>query len=110
MLVKLELRPSSETLVEREGRAILLEQGVNSGQTTVPRVLQILQGQSSTLLVGFQALLRVLRPHALRVDELRLPRDDIPEDVWNQRLLVVAHTGSEVRDTTVGLLGPSLVG
>ena len=38
VLVDLELRPSSESLVEGKRGAILLEKSVDSGQTSVPRV------------------------------------------------------------------------
>lgn len=56
-LVRLELRTSSETLVEAEGASVLLEEGIDSWQTAIPAVFEIFQGQSAVLLVGFHALL-----------------------------------------------------
>jgi hypothetical protein len=38
-----------------------------------------------------------------------LPWDDVSEDVWDERLFVMRHTGSVVRDASVGLLRPALV-
>ena len=70
VLVDLELGPGSETLVEAKGAAILLEQSVDSGQAAVPAILEILQGESSVLLMRLLSLLRVLHPDTLRVDEL----------------------------------------
>ena len=44
VLVNLELRTCAETLVKTESGTVLLEQCVDTRKTTVPAVLQILQG------------------------------------------------------------------
>ena len=60
-------------------------------------------------MVGLHALLTVLGPDPLRVDELGFPGDDVTEDVRDKSLLVVVHTSAVVSDTSVGLLAPALV-
>src|SRR5690242_7747413 len=109
VLVDLEFSPGAEALVEAKCAAVLLEKGVNTRQTTVPAVFQVLKCQSAVLLLSFLTLLRVLHPDALRVAELRLPWNDVAEDVGNESLLIVRHTGAIMRDTGISLLGPSLV-
>ena len=64
-LVRLELRPSPEAFVETQRAPVLLEEGVDSRQASIPAVFQILEGQPSILLVGLLTLLRVLRPDSL---------------------------------------------
>lgn len=63
---------------------VLLEQGVDPWDAAVPRVLQVLQRQTPVLGIGLLTLQPVLRPHSLAVDELTLPRLDVPgsEGVW----------------------------
>ena len=109
VLVDLELGPGPETLVETEGTAILLEESVDTRQTAVPAVLEVLQSQASVLLLSFLTFLGVLYPDTLRVAELRLPRNDVAEDVGDEGLLVVRHTSAVMCDSGVGLLRPSLV-
>ena len=65
VLVDLELHAGPEPLVEAKRTPIFLEQGVDSGQTAIPAVFQILERETTVLLVGFEALLRVFRPYAL---------------------------------------------
>jgi hypothetical protein len=104
LLVNLELCASSETLIETERASILLEEGVDTWETTVPTVLKILKGETTVLLLSFETLLRVLGPDTLRVDKLSLPRDDVSENVGNQSLFVVRHTSTVVGDTSICLL------
>ena len=108
-LVRLELGPGPEALVEAQRAPVLLEERVDAREATVPAVLEIFEGETPVLLVGLLSLLGVLRPHALGIDELGFPRDDVPEDVRDQRLLVVGHTGPVMGDAGVGLLRPSFV-
>ncbi|KAI3475156.1 hypothetical protein L1887_63471 [Cichorium endivia] len=96
VLIDLELGSGPKSLVERKGGSILLEQSVDSGQTTVPRVFQIFKSQAAVLLIGLHTLLAVLGPNALRVDELGLPRDNVTEDVGDESLLVMVHAGTVV--------------
>jgi hypothetical protein len=109
VLVDLELGPGTETLVETESTAILLEESVDTRQTTVPAVLEVLQSQAAVLLLSFLTFLGVFNPNTLGVTELRLPRDDVAEDVGDEGLLVVRHTSAVMCDTGVGLFRPSLV-
>ena len=106
VLIDLKLHAGPEALVKAQGTPILLEQGVDSGQTAIPAVFQIFERETTVLLVGFEALLRVFRPHTLRVDELGFPGDDVPEDVRNQGLFVpmASHTGAVMRDACICLL------
>ena len=108
-LVLLELRSKTEALVETERAPVLLEEGVDTGKTTVPAVLQVLQRQTAILLLSFLSLLRVFDPHPLRVDEFGFPGDNVTEDIGDQGLLVVRHTRSEMGNTGIRLLGPPLV-
>jgi len=109
VLINLELSSRPEALIEAKRAAIFLEQRVDSRKTTIPAIFEILERQSSVLLLGFLSLLGVFHPYTLGVDELALPRDDISEDVGNQGLLVVGHAGTVMRDASVGLLRPTLV-
>jgi len=90
--------------------AILLEQGTDSGKTTIPTVLQILESQTPVLSLCLLPHHRVFRPDSGRVLELGLPRDDVSEQVGDQVSSFVRQTGSEVTGTALGLLGPSQVG
>jgi len=91
-LIGLELGAHAPALVISERVPILLEEGVDARYAAVPRVLQILQGEPAVLGGGLLAFERVLRPHALRVDELRLPGLHVPVQVGDQLVLLVAHT------------------
>lgn len=55
---------------------------------------------------GLLPLKGVLGPNSLGVDELALPRLDVAVQVRNQLVFFVAHSGPEVGDSHVGLLGP----
>ena len=62
--------------MKKGGQAVAhtLEERVDTRNTAVPRVLQVLEREAAVLLVRLLTLERVLGPHALRVDELALPR------------------------------------
>ena len=47
-LVLLEICPDSPSLIISQRVAVLLEQGVNAGDTSVPAVLKVLQCQTPT--------------------------------------------------------------
>lgn len=55
---------------------------------------------------GLLSLEGVLCPNSLRVDELALPRLDVPIQVRNQLVVLMAHSRPEVGDSHIGLLGP----
>jgi len=76
-LVLLEVGAHSPPLVVGEGVPVLLEEGVDTRDTTIPRIFQVLQCQAAVLCIGLLALQSVLRPHTLAVNELTLPWLDI---------------------------------
>eukprot|EP00964_Phaeocystis_antarctica_P078146 scaffold48598_cov65-Phaeocystis_antarctica.AAC.1 len=106
----LELRAHAPALVVGQRVPVLLEEGVDARDAAVPAVLEVLERQPPVLRVGLLPLERVLGPDALRVDELALPRLDVPEEVGDHLVLLVAHAAAEVRDARVGLLGEAQVG
>mmetsp|Transcript_3094 Transcript_3094/g.10260 ORF Transcript_3094/g.10260 Transcript_3094/m.10260 type:complete len:228 (-) Transcript_3094:3866-4549(-) len=101
--VLFEVRPHAPPFVVRERVTIFLEQRVDPRNPAVPRVLEILQRESPVLRLRLLPLQRVFRPHALRVVELRLPRLNVPIQVWNQLVLVVGHPAAEVRHAGIRL-------
>ena len=58
------------------------------------------------LCVRLLSLEGVLGPHALGIDKLALPGNDVAVQVGNQLVLVVAHSRTEVSDAHVCLLRP----
>ena len=82
-LVLFEVCPDPPAFIVGERVPVLLEERVDAGDAAVPRVLQVLQCEAAVLRHGLLPLEGVLRPHALRVDELRLPRHDVPAG-WRQ--------------------------
>mmetsp|Transcript_51851 Transcript_51851/g.121766 ORF Transcript_51851/g.121766 Transcript_51851/m.121766 type:complete len:1251 (+) Transcript_51851:175-3927(+) len=103
-LVLLPVGAQAPALVVGQRVAVLLEQRVDARDAPVPRVLQILERQPAVLCVRLLPLQRILGPHALRVEELALPRLDVAVQVGDHLVLVVAEAGAEVRDAAVGLL------
>mmetsp|Transcript_13888 Transcript_13888/g.19295 ORF Transcript_13888/g.19295 Transcript_13888/m.19295 type:complete len:371 (-) Transcript_13888:1044-2156(-) len=85
--------------------SILLEESVDTRNTTVPRVFQVFQGKSSVLSGGFLSLKCVLSPDTLRVNKFLLPRQDVSVQVRNKVILFMAQTTSEVSWANIGLLG-----
>mmetsp|Transcript_8069 Transcript_8069/g.26443 ORF Transcript_8069/g.26443 Transcript_8069/m.26443 type:complete len:279 (-) Transcript_8069:3543-4379(-) len=109
-LVLLEVRAHAPALVVGQRVPVLLEERVYPRDAAVPRVLQVLQRQPAVLRVGLLALQGVLRPDALRVDELALPRLHVAEEVWDDLVLLVRHAAAEVRHARVRLLRVAQVG
>ena len=103
-LVSLELGSDSPALVVGESVAILLEQGVDSGNSAIPRILQIFERDSPVLSSGLLSFKGILCPHALGIDELGFPWLDVPVQVWDELIFLVTHSRPEVRDTDVCLL------
>merc|ERR1719318_1929485 len=108
-LVSLKLCPHSPSLVICKGVSVLLEQGVDPGDAPVPAVLQVLQCEPPVLCGCFLPLESILSPHSLAVNELSLPGLDVPVQVGDELVLLVAHAGPEVGDAGVRLLGPPQV-
>ena len=108
-LVGLALRPRTPALVVGKRVPVLLEQRVDPRNAPVPRILQVLQRQPPVLGIRLLPLQRVLCPDALRVDEIGLPRLDVPVQIGNDLVFVVAHARAEMRDADVGLLRPPQV-
>ena len=108
-LVLLEVGAHAPALVVRERVPVLLEERVDARDAAVPRVLEVLERQAPVLRVGLLPLERVLGPDALRVDELALPRLDVPVEVGDELVLLVAHARAEVGDAAVRLLGEAQV-
>jgi hypothetical protein len=103
-LILLELLTDTPSSIISQGMAILLEQCVDTWDTSVPAVIQIIQRQPPVLSFSFLFLERILAPYTLTVNELALPRLNVTVEVWNQLLLLVSHTCPEVSHTQVGLL------
>ena len=82
-LVLLEVGTDPPAFVVGEGMSVLLEEGIDAGDATVPRVLQVFQCQAAVLRIGLLTLESVFCPHTLAVNKLTLPRLDIA--VWEER-------------------------
>ena len=80
-LVLLEVSTNPPAFVVGEGMSVLLEEGVDTGDATVPRVLQVFQCQAAVLGIGLLTLESVFCPHTLAVNKLALPRLDIAVEV-----------------------------
>lgn len=74
----------SPSLVVRESMTILLEQRVDTRDTAIPRVFEILERETSVLSVRLLALQSVLGPDSSRIEELCLPRLYVTEQVGNE--------------------------
>ena len=136
-LVLFEVGTNPPAFVVGEGMSVLLKEGVNAGNATVPGVLQIFQCQTSVLSIGLLTLESVFCPHTLAVNKLTLPWLDVavwkererktyergegrqigvisetglsPVEVRNELVLIVAHARPEVGDSDISLLGPAEV-
>lgn len=109
-LVLFEVGPDPPPLVICQCVSVLLEESVDAGNPSVPGVLQVLKCQSSVLSEGLLSLEPVLRPHTLGVDELALPWLDVAVEIGDELVLFVAHSRPEMRDLSLGLLGPPVNG
>mmetsp|Transcript_39127 Transcript_39127/g.70495 ORF Transcript_39127/g.70495 Transcript_39127/m.70495 type:complete len:457 (+) Transcript_39127:2263-3633(+) len=103
-LVLLEDGPDTPTPIVGQGVPVLAEEGIDTRNTTIPRILQILERQSSILRIGLLALQCILCPHTLRVHKLTLPGLQITEKVGNQLIGIVTETRTEMRHTRICLL------
>jgi len=103
-LILLEVLSHSPALVIRKCQTILLEQGVDARYTTIPRVFQVVQRQSTVLGRCFFSLKGIFGPNALGVNEFTFPRLDVAVQVGDELVLLVRHACSEVRNTRVCLL------
>mmetsp|Transcript_39335 Transcript_39335/g.83813 ORF Transcript_39335/g.83813 Transcript_39335/m.83813 type:complete len:1257 (-) Transcript_39335:3240-7010(-) len=108
--VLFEVLSHTPALVESQGVSILLEQSIDSRDSTIPGILQILQSQAPVLGVGLLPLQRILGPDSLRVDELGLPGLDVAVQIGNQLVLFVRQTTAVVGDAGLSLLGISQIG
>mmetsp|Transcript_8139 Transcript_8139/g.19409 ORF Transcript_8139/g.19409 Transcript_8139/m.19409 type:complete len:210 (-) Transcript_8139:3983-4612(-) len=108
-VVLLEVLTHAPALVEGQGVAILLEERVDSRNTTIPGILQVLQCEASVLRRGLLPLQGVLGPDTLGIDELRLPGLHISVQVGDELVLLVAQATAVVRDARLGLLRISQV-
>mmetsp|Transcript_42650 Transcript_42650/g.166468 ORF Transcript_42650/g.166468 Transcript_42650/m.166468 type:complete len:261 (+) Transcript_42650:2330-3112(+) len=89
--VLLEVQPHSPSLVIRQSVSILLEQRVDSRNSTIPTIFQILKRQTTILGHSFLSLERIFGPHSLGVHKLTFPRLNVAVQVRNQLVLVVAQ-------------------
>lgn len=108
-LILFEILPHSPAFIISKSQPIFLEQSIDARNTTVPAILEVIQGQPVILSQGLFSLKCVLGPYSLRVDEFRFPALDIPVQVWNQLIFLMSHTGSEVADASVSLFRVSEV-
>lgn len=75
---------------------VLLEQCIDTRNTAVPAVLEILQGQAAVLSIGFLPLHGILRPNTGGIKEFSFPRLQISIQVRNKLIGLVRHPGTEV--------------
>lgn len=64
-LILLEVLPDSPSLVVSQSKAILLEKGIDSRDSSVPRVIKVFESQPSILGLSFLSFQCVFRPHSL---------------------------------------------
>mmetsp|Transcript_1930 Transcript_1930/g.3398 ORF Transcript_1930/g.3398 Transcript_1930/m.3398 type:complete len:226 (+) Transcript_1930:445-1122(+) len=91
-LVLLEISADTPALVVGEGVTVLLEEGADAGNTSVPRVLEIFKGETTVLLHGLLAFEHVLGPDTLAVEELLFPREDVAVEVGDELVSIMAHS------------------
>ena len=106
----LEVGSHSPSFVVGQSVPVLLEEGVDTGNSPIPRILEIFQSESPVLCRSFLSLQTILRPHPLTVDKLALPRLDVAVEVRDELIIIMAHTRTEVSDSDVCLFGPAEIG
>jgi hypothetical protein len=74
-----EILSDSPAFVISQSKSVLLEKGIYSGNTMVPRLLQIIKCQPSILRLRFLSFQRIFRPNSLRINKLALPGLNIPK-------------------------------
>ena len=72
-LILLEDGPNPPTAIICKRVTVLAEKSVDPRNASVPRVLQILECQTTILRIGFLALKGILRPNSLRINKFTLP-------------------------------------
>jgi len=102
--VLLEVLSATPALVECKRVPILLEESVNTRDTTVPGILQVLQGEASILCIRLLTLQGILGPHTLTVNELSFPCLDVPVKIWDQLVLFMTQATSVMGDACLCLL------
>jgi len=108
-LVLFEILSDPPPFIISQGQPIFLKERVDARNTSVPRVFEICQRQSSVLRDCLLPLECIFGPNSLRVDKLTLPSLDIPVQIRNELVLFVAHACPEVRNAGVCLLGEAQV-
>jgi hypothetical protein len=69
-LILLELLPHSPSLIICQGKSVLLEKSVDTRNTMVPTLLQIIKSQPPVLCLCLLSLDGILGPDSLTIDEL----------------------------------------
>ena len=103
-LVLFEVLSHSPALVVGQGKSVLLEESVNSRNTSVPGIFKVGESKAPVLGHCFFSLEGVLCPDTLRVYEFTLPRLNIPVKVRDELIFLMRHTCTEMADTSVSLL------
>ena len=80
-LVRFEFSPDPPALVISQRMSVLLKESVNPRNASVPRILQVLQSQSSVLCIGLLSLQSILCPNSLRVNEFTVPWVYVSEQI-----------------------------
>jgi hypothetical protein len=72
-LILLPVRPYSPSFVVSQGMSIFLEESVDSGNSPIPTVFEVLKSETPVLCVCLFSLHGIFRPDACRIEELGLP-------------------------------------
>src|SRR4051812_20331528 len=89
----------------------LCEECIDTRQTTIPCILQILQCQSSILCIRFLSLQCIFSPHTLGISELTLPWLNVTKQIGDEGILVLSrHTSTKVCNTCFSLCRPTTIG
>lgn len=99
----LEVLTHPPSLIVSECQTILLEQGVDSRNTVIPTILQVIKCETSILSLCFGTFQCILGPNPLGVLELTLPGVDVAVQIGYQLILLMTHTGSVMGDAGIGL-------
>ena len=108
-LITLEFCSDSPTLVISKSMTVFLEKCIYTRDTAVPTVFQIFQRQSSILNISFLAFHRIFSPDPLGVHKLGFPRLDVTVQIRDGLVFIMRHTGPEMCDSGLSLLGPSQI-
>jgi hypothetical protein len=108
-LVLFELLPDSPTLIIGKSEPIFLEESIDSRNTMIPGLFQIIQSESSVLSLGLLSLDCILGPDSLTVNKLGVPSLNVSIQVGNKLILFVGHACSEMRNSLFSLFRVSQV-